>query len=406
MTEANDVLVTRMIQAESAEVWRGFTHETLLRDWLSHAASANPRQGGHLFLGWRDGRTVSGAYEQLDPPRGLRFTWSESGLAAPSAVEVSCEREGEGTRLTLKHSGLAWVDPGGASRDWKAFWDEALENLASVVETGIDLRLARRPRLGIYMDELTPEAVQRTGAPVRQGILLEGTAEGSGARAAGLTKDDVLISLNGAPLTDTESIFPALVGLKAGDRPMVEYYRGAEKRSTPLELGNFPIPELPDNVEELAKRVRELYAEVLSAMRAQLEGLNEQEASTRPAENEWSAKELVAHFILMERDYQSWAADMLNDTPVDDYLEMRPNVQPRLAALVARLGSLPALFAELALAQEESAVMIAGLPDHFVRSRKHLYRRAAQWEIEVIPGHYFEEHKEQFQAVIQAGQAA
>jgi hypothetical protein len=241
--------------------------------------------------------------------------------------------------------------------------------------------------------------------PVEQGVLLNSTAEGSGAHAAGLQKGDVLVSLNGVALRDPGSFPNALQGLKAGDRPLVEYYRGPEKHTTPLELGVFPIPELPPDASGLAARVRQLNTEVTAALRAQLEGLSETQAARRPGQDEWSVHELVAHFILMERDYQSWAADMLNDTPIEDYLQMRPNVTPRISALIRRFGTLPALLGELELAREETVALIEALPPDFVRDRKHLFRRLAQWELEIIPGHYFDEHQEQFAAAIAASQA-
>jgi uncharacterized protein YndB with AHSA1/START domain len=392
-----------LIQAAPAEVCRGFTHQTLLRDWLSHAASSDPQPGGHLFLRWRNGRTVAGTYEQLDLPRGLRFSWSDTELPGPTDVDVICEVQGEGTRLSLSHSGIDdAAGPGEAAQSLEAFWDEAIENLASVLETGVDLRLARRPRLGIVFDDYTPEAAEKLGVPVKDGVLLVGTAEGSGARAAGLAKGDVLISLNGFPLVGPNSFEAALSGLKAGDRPVVDYYRGAEKRSTPLELGSWPVPDLPAGAVELAAQVQEVNARVMTAMRAQFEGVSEERASIRPAEGEWSAKELAAHFVLCERDYQSWVADMLNDTPVEDDLRARPNVTARLDALIARLGTLEALLDELSLAKAETEALLASFPENFARDRKHLYRRAAQWEIEWMPEHYFEEHREQFQAAAEA----
>jgi uncharacterized protein YndB with AHSA1/START domain len=392
------------IQATPAEVCRAFTHATLLRDWLCNDARNSPRPGGYLFLHWSDGRTVTGNYKQLDLPQALQFTWFETGLPVTTRVRIACKAVGQETRLELTHESLEEIGGWEAlSPRLKALWDDSLENLVSVVETGIDLRLARRPRLGILMeDELTPERASKLGVPVAQGVLLQGTAEGTGAQAAGLLKGDVLVGLNGVPLRDPSSFDAALRGLKAGDSPVIEYYRGAEKHSTALTLGSFPIPELPIDAAGLAEKVQALNAEVLAAMRAQLEGLSEGQAAARPAEGEWSAREMVAHFILSERDYQSWVADMLNDTPVEDWLQMRPNVGPRVAALVARMPGLAELFKELLLAQEETAAMIAYFPESFTRDRKHLYRRAAQWALEVIPGHYFDEHKEQFQAAIEA----
>jgi uncharacterized protein YndB with AHSA1/START domain len=403
MSEPLSLTFTRTISAAPAEVCRAFTHATLLRDWLSDNASSDPHPGGHLLLTWRDGTTVTGTYRQLDPPRTLQFTWEAADLPAPTLIRVTCEGEGESTRITLVQESLEdGVDWNAAAARLQAFWNAALENLASVVEAGVDLRQARRPRLGIVYDELTAEKARALGLPDAQGVLIRGTAEGSGAQAAGLLKDDVLVSLNGVPLLGPDSFDTALRGLKAGDRPVIEYYRGAEKRSTPLELGTFPIPELPPGAAALADTVREIYAGVMAALREQLSGLTDEQVAVRPAEGEWNVKELVAHLVLMERDYQSWVADMLNDVPVEDWLEMRPNVQPRITALIARLGSLPALLDELRLAQEETSAMIQALPESFTRDRKHLFRRAAQWEIEGIQGHYFEEHKEQFQAAVEA----
>jgi len=407
MTETSSVRVVRRILAEPAEVLRGFTHKTLLRDWLCHQASTEAQRGGHLFLHWRSGRTVTGIYEQFDPPQRLRFSWSDSELPAPSVVEVACEAGEDGTRLTLTHSAREGEAlPGESLEGLRAFWEEALENLASVLELGVDLRFARRPRLGIFFDVLTPEAAEKLGALVKEGVLLEGTMEGTGARAAGLEKGDILVSLNGTPLVDFNSFEPALNGLKAGDRPVVEYYRGAEKHSTPLELSSFSIMELPASAADLAAKAQEVSKRLLADLGAQLEGVSEAQASARPAEEEWSAKEQVAHLVLMERDFQSWAADMLNDTPAGDYLEDRPNVNARLAALIARLGSLEALLEEYRLARGETVAMIANFPESFVRGRKHLFRRTVEWQLDNTPGHYYEEHKEQIQQALQAAEKA
>ena len=131
-----------------------------------------------------------------------------------------------------------------------------------------------------------------------------------------------------------------------------------------------------------------------------LEGVTEEEASHK-AGAEWSLKELACHFIAMERDFQSWVADMLNDRPVNDDLEMRPNVNERLRALAGRFGTLAALLTELRQAQTETADLIANWPDSFV-ARKHMYRRAALWMLQVVPDHLRSEHGEQLQAAVKA----
>jgi hypothetical protein len=280
-----------------------------------------------------------------------------------------------------------------------------LENLQSFLETGIDLRQARRPRLGIFMDHFNPDLALKLGVPVTEGVYIAGTAEGTGAQAAGLVKNDVLVSLNGVPLTNPGSFDLALRGLKAGDRPLVEFFRGAERHTTPLELGSFPIPDLSDTPAELADRIRAEYREVHRKITDVVSGLGDEQAAKRPAEGEWSVKELVGHFVLCERDFQSWVADMLHDNVIEDYLEYRPNSTERIDALIARLGSLAALLEELALAQEESCALIAALPKHFTTWRKHFYRRLAFWEMEIAEGHFDSEHAEQFKTAIEAAKS-
>lgn len=394
---------TRLVNASPAEAARMFTHATALRDWLCNAAHTAPREGGHIFLRWDDGYAASGTFTKFDPGKRLTFTWNGSGEPAATQVAVTFTPKGEATRVAVTHSGF------GSGRQWRtamealaAAWPLSLENLQSVLETGIDLRFARRPRLGIFIGDLNAQIAQQLGVPISRGIRLEGTAEGSGARAAGLQKDDVIVAFNGKKVNDPEGLGPLLVGLKAGDKPPVTFYRGAQKHTLPLELSRFPIPEMPEHGAELAEKVRALHAKVDAAFAQAVDGLSEAEAERRPAENEWSAKEMLAHFILTERDYQSWVANMLNDTPVNDDLEFRPNVNERVRALVSRLGTVAALRQELTLAEAETACLLESLPETFIRNRKHLYRRVASWGLEVTVSHWENEHAEQMQRTVTA----
>lgn len=121
----------------------------------------------------------------------------------------------------------------------------------------------------------------------------------------------------------------------------------------------------------------------------------------RPAENEWGAGKLIAHFILCERDDQGWAADMLNDV-VEDRLQMRPNANARIGALVRRPDTAPNLLAELTRAEAETAALLEALPAAFVRDRKHPYRRLALWAPAVTSGHWDSEHAGQMKRAVEA----
>jgi len=395
--------VSCTVAAPAADAYRAFIHPTALRDWLCNGALVDAREGGHIQLRWDDAFYMSGTFRKLEPNKRLAFTWDGYLDPAPTLVTVTFKETPRGTIITLARSGF------GASRVWAGVrnrfieqWPELLENLKSLLETGIDLRFARRPRLGIGFDEFTAETAKKLGVPVNKGILLTGTAEGTGARAAGLQKDDVLISLNGKKLENFSSFGPALAGLKAGDTPKVVFYRGAQKLTRPLKLSSFPIPQAPATGAELAAKMRENFKEIEAGLAKWVEGVSEEQAARRPAENEWSLKELLAHFILTERDYQSWVADMLNDRAVNDDLEMRPNVNERLHAVVSRFPTVAALRAELSAASAETANYVENFPAHFVQRRQHLYRRAALWQLEFTPAHFFEEHAEQLKATLEA----
>jgi len=392
-SRSNNYRQTIHTSASAAEAFRFFRHETALRDWLCDRAYLNARMNGEFYFLFPNGYTVQGKLMDYIPDERLEFSWLTLSDGGQSKVEISISEADSGADVTINHQ-----NPDQTARQK---WPDWLENFLSVLEKGIDLRIARRPRLGIMIEEFNPEIAKRIGVPVQQGLRLGGTVEGTGARAAGLLKDDVIVSLGGHPVSDYDSLGLPLQSLHAGDQPDVIFYRGPVQHTVPLTLSSFPIFNSPPPAE-MAQQYRKNAGEILAAWAAQLSGISEEQAAKQPAENEWSAGEILAHFTLCERDYQGWVADMVNDTPVEDWLQMRPNVTSRVQSLVRRMGSLPALLQELAAAQEETADFLEHLPDSFVTQRKHLYRRAAQWALETVPSHYYDEHKEQIENALHA----
>lgn len=392
----------RTVNASPAEVFRAFTHPTALRDWFCNAAEVDARVGGYFYAGWDSGYSATGAFTALEPGKKIALTWHGRGEPEATRVLVSLAVKGDGTTLTLAHAGV------GSGKKWAATieqftggWETALENLQSVLETGVDLRLARLPRLGIFVDDFNADIAARLGVPVKVGIRLAGTAEGTGARAAGLEQDDVMVKLGGKKAVDFPSLTTALRGHQAGDKVPVVFYRGQEKKTVTMELSRRPIPELPPTAAALADLARQNYVTLEADFAKRLEGVTEAEAERRPAANEWNLKELVAHFIACERDLQSWTAQMINDREMGDSLEFRPNVTVRLQVLVARYPTLPALLDELKRSADETTAFIAALPPEFV-ARKHVYQRLAQWIMFTVPVHLPDEHGAQVLATLDA----
>ncbi|MBI5349068.1 MAG: SRPBCC domain-containing protein, partial [Chloroflexi bacterium] len=295
------------INVPISEVYRAFAHQTLWQDWFSDTCQCEPRVGGRLYWYWREGFYALGTYTALEPHKKIAFTWDGKGEPAPTKVQITLNEKDGGTTVTLSHSGI------GSGGKWKQTikdiengWNESLENLKSVLEEGIDLRTARLPRLGIFIGDFNVEIAQKIGVPVQAGVRLEGTAENSGARAAGLQKDDVMVKFAGKTMKTPNDLAPALQGKLAGDKVPVMFYRGGEKKTVLLELSKRPLLQPPANPAEFVELAKKNAAKVGDEIAKLLEGVTEAQAEVRPAPEEWNIKELIAHIICTERDLQSW----------------------------------------------------------------------------------------------------
>lgn len=78
---------------------------------------------------------IKGEYVEIDKPRLLVFTWlSNMPGEAPSLVRIELNPEGSGTRVKLRHSGLA--SNVAARVNYQGTWPALLSWLAGFVETG------------------------------------------------------------------------------------------------------------------------------------------------------------------------------------------------------------------------------------------------------------------------------
>jgi hypothetical protein len=76
-------------------------------------------------------------------------------------------------------------------------------------------------------------------APVAEGMSVISVAPNGPAAQAGLTARDVIVSLNGKPLTDYASLRPALGAYKPGKTVLLRIRRGAEESDVPVKLNNL-----------------------------------------------------------------------------------------------------------------------------------------------------------------------
>lgn len=364
----------RAITQPAREVYRALTRTSVLRTWMCDAAQVDARKGGRLYVYWNDGYYATGDFTAAESDKRLAFTWQGQGEPAPSRVQISLKDKDGQTTITLTHttgSGKAWAE---AIKGLEAGWAAALENLQSVLETGEDLRVVRRPMLGITgFSELDDETAAKLNVPIKQGIRIGGTVEGMGAHAAGLKADDVVIGIGKTKLTRFAHIPVALEQHHAGDTVPVTFYRGAEKMTLPMTLSRRPIPALPPTAAELAEQVRQNYARDDAELTKLFEGVSEDEAGQRPEPKEWSAKEVLTHLITSERGTTDFISEMSTDSERwYDNFDNDVNVYP--TGLLKVYPTVNALLEALTRAEAETVALLESLPPDYLARKRNYWR--------------------------------
>jgi len=114
------------IEATPDVVFPFLTVPELYARWQGVRAELDPRPGG-VFRVWMDAGTVaSGAFIEVRPPRVVVFTWGwEGDTEVPpgsTTVRIELASDGDGTTLTLEHSGLP-TDSAAAMHEegWRLF---------------------------------------------------------------------------------------------------------------------------------------------------------------------------------------------------------------------------------------------------------------------------------------------
>lgn len=363
------------VNAPLKSAYRAFTNSTSLREWLCDVATVEPHPKGRMYLWWRGDFYSSGHYLELEENKCVKFRWYANIDPAPTEVTVNFAEKDGGTLVKLDHeipNDDSWKKIGETFRE---NWVESLENLKSVLETGIDLRIANRPMLGIAPGDFTEEQATALGVPVREGLRLDGLVSGMGAERAGLQKDDVIVEMNGHPIrSDASSLPNAIAGKKGGENIQVVFYRGPEKKTVTMELSRRPMPDVPSSPTELAKQAREFIMPALSELENCFEGVSDEQTMKRPEPGEWSALEIVAHLIQNERNNSAFLASLIDgfELTTDGF---GTNVTPQVEAMVKAYPSAALMLTALRRSVEEVLAFTALIPDEFASNNKGSYYR-------------------------------
>jgi len=394
----------QFVHAPVDEVFSAFTNATALCEWLCNIAQADAHEGGRLYVWWNSGYFASGEFIRLKPFKKIVFSWHGRGEPAATRVRVSLAPKDGGTKVSLEQSGMSddktWRPVIQASRRG---WQVGLENLKSVLETGLDLRFVRMPLLGVAgLEPVSPEQAAELGLPKgKTGLRIHNVVEGLGAQAAGLHKDDILTKLAGRKLAGLSDVIKVVRTHKAGEKVTVQYYRGGEKQRLKMTLSSRYLPEIPATAAELAENTRQIDAAGMAALRKCLDGASEMELAYKPGPDEWSSLEVLAHLIATERDTHAWISGLIEGQEADFiyHVHQPARAQATLAAIPTLDGLLEALESLLA----ETAAMVAGLPAEFVQRKRSYWRLG--YNLLQSPAH-FQEHCAQIASALKLARTA
>jgi uncharacterized protein YndB with AHSA1/START domain len=400
MTEQRVVEVSRTIDATPDAVFRALTHPLELTFWFSHFAWTDPKVGGDFEVRWRNGWWARGVYRMVERPGRIELIWQGKDEPYETNLIFKIKAQDQGTAVTVAHSGYGedavWDK---AVSEAESSWPLALENLDSVLTTGIDLRVASRPLLGIVPEELTAERAVKEGIGVEHGIYLVSVLEDGGAAEAGLQKGDVITSIGGMAVSDEDSLTTTLSRYRGGDRAQVRYVRGRGQGTAIVELKQRPIPEISFDPQQVVEQVHAEQAAVMAELRQALAGLSEGEAGKRPAPDEWSVKETLAHLAQNERATQQWFCDIIVGT-TPGQSGGNPTTIPEIFGMVfSAAKTVESLMARLEQDMEETLALFGALRQEIV-AMKARYRQMAgylhSWSF------HTRDHLEQIKAAIEA----
>jgi serine protease Do len=96
-----------------------------------------------------------------------------------------------------------------------------------------------RGYLGIRIQELTRALAQSMHLDTTEGVLVADVTKGSPAAKAGLKRGDVILALNGRPMTDPGQLRNTVAMSAPGTKVPLEILRDNKKREVTVELGEL-----------------------------------------------------------------------------------------------------------------------------------------------------------------------
>lgn len=112
--------------------------------------------------------------------------------------------------------------------------------VVDVVNQLVTTGKATHAYLGVASTAITPEIQQQLGLSTSKGVALQQVAANSPAACAGLQTGDVIVDIDGQPITSPEDLLAVLRKHQPADQITVTYIRNGEKKTANVTLADRP----------------------------------------------------------------------------------------------------------------------------------------------------------------------
>lgn len=102
----------------------------------------------------------------------------------------------------------------------------------------------RRGRIGVSIQNITPELMSAMGLTSRDGALVSQVVEDSPAEKAGIREGDVIVEFNGNTILDSDDIRNAVGYIERGRKADISYIRDGKKYTTKIAVEKAPDDEV------------------------------------------------------------------------------------------------------------------------------------------------------------------
>jgi len=93
--------------------------------------------------------------------------------------------------------------------------------------------------LGVAIQPMTPELAKQFGLSETRGVLVNGVTENGPAAKAGIRRGDVIVAVNGKPVSDPNSLRNQIAGTPPSTQIQITVVRDGHEQQIPATLGEY-----------------------------------------------------------------------------------------------------------------------------------------------------------------------